>query len=123
MQARLDQLIVMVSDMRRSVGFYRDVLGLRAISESEWWSEFDVGNGTLALHPAPKAEAGGAVSGTHAGTLTVCLTVPDIEATCADLRAKGVEVDGPRVLASMQYSIATFADPDGLSLLLQPERS
>ncbi len=63
------------------------------------------------------------MSGTHAGTLTICLAVPDIEAACADLRGKGVEVDGPRVLASMKYPIATFADPDGMSLLLQPVRS
>src|SRR5215831_5314411 len=49
--------MVTVSDMDRSVRFYRDVLGLKLKFQSPDWSEFDLGPNTLALHgggtPAP----------------------------------------------------------------------
>ena len=48
---------VMVSDMERSVQFYRDTLGLKLRFQSPDWTEFDLGTTTLALHgggkPAP----------------------------------------------------------------------
>lgn len=119
MEARLNLLVVMVSDMDRSVAFYRDTLGLPAREVSEWWSEFDAGGVTLALHPGRKADAPGLENGTDAGTVHVSFAVPDIDQACAELRAKGVEVDGPRVLEGMDTAIATFSDPNGVSLQVQ----
>ena len=40
-----------VDDMARSIAFYRDGLGLTLVRESAWWSEFKVGELTIALHP------------------------------------------------------------------------
>jgi lactoylglutathione lyase len=54
--------MIMVSDMDRSVRFYRDVLGLKLKFQSPEWTEFDVDSTTLALHgggkpqPAPPRE-------------------------------------------------------------------
>jgi hypothetical protein len=47
----LNNLITMitVSDMERSVRFYRDTLGLKLRFQSPDWSEFDFGSNTLAL--------------------------------------------------------------------------
>ena len=65
---RLIYAIVFVSDMQRSVMFYRDVLGLPLRFEGSGWTEFDTGGATLALHPAkdsgqsdgkPKEESSG----------------------------------------------------------------
>ena len=44
--------IIFVSDMARSVAFYRDVLGLPLRFESPEWTEFDTPGSTLALHLA-----------------------------------------------------------------------
>ena len=44
--------IVFVSDMARSIAFYRDVLGLPLRFESPEWTEFDTPGSTLALHLA-----------------------------------------------------------------------
>jgi carbon storage regulator len=44
--------IVFVSDMARSVAFYRDVLGLPLRFESPEWTEFETPGSTLALHLA-----------------------------------------------------------------------
>ncbi|MBA2452493.1 MAG: VOC family protein [Chloroflexia bacterium] len=50
MQAQLRQLIVYVSDMNKSVAFYRDTLGLPLRFESGSWSELEAGGIILALH-------------------------------------------------------------------------
>ena len=44
--------IVFVSDMARSVAFYRDILGLPLRFESPEWTEFETPGSTLALHLA-----------------------------------------------------------------------
>ena len=58
---RVNYVIVFVSDMKRSVSFYRDVLGLPLRFESPEWTEFATEGATLALHasegpPAEKAD-------------------------------------------------------------------
>ena len=47
---RLTCAIVFVSDMKRSVAFYHDVLGLPLRFESPGWTEFATEGATLALH-------------------------------------------------------------------------
>lgn len=123
MQARLHQLIVLVSDMERSSAFYRDVLGLTPVNESEWWSEYEAGGVTIALHPGPQLGVPGGRNGTDAGTVHIAFVVPDIEAACAELRAKGVAVEGPALLEGMDLLTATFSDPDGASLGLEQRSS
>src|SRR3972149_4176553 len=49
---RVNYAIVFVSDMKRSVAFYRDVLGLPLKFESPGWTEFATDGTTLALHKA-----------------------------------------------------------------------
>jgi predicted enzyme related to lactoylglutathione lyase len=47
----LTEVVVYVSDMRRAIAFYRDMLGLEPEFESEHWTTFRTGACTLALHP------------------------------------------------------------------------
>lgn len=49
---RLNYAIVFVSDMARSVAFYRDVIGLPLKFDSPEWSEFATEGATVALHKA-----------------------------------------------------------------------
>src|SRR5215470_2928036 len=64
--------MIIVTDMERSVGFYRDTLGLKLKFQSPDWSEFDMGTTTLALHgggkPAPPKTGS---QETYAGTAYV----------------------------------------------------
>ncbi len=48
--ARINYVIVFVSDMSRAVEFYRDVVGLPLRFDSPEWTEFDTAGATLALH-------------------------------------------------------------------------
>src|SRR3970040_828420 len=55
---RVSYAIVFVSDMKRSVAFYRDVIGLPLKFESPGWTEFETEGATLALHAGEKTNSG-----------------------------------------------------------------
>src|SRR5262245_64999188 len=80
MAMRLSYAIVFVSDMRRSVSFYRDTLGLPLRFESPEWTEFATAGATLALHAA---QASGGErddpSRPPAGRCRPGLNVPDLD--------------------------------------------
>ena len=54
---RVNYAIVFVSDMKRSVAFYRDVIGLPLKFDSPEWSEFSTDGATFALHRSEGAAA------------------------------------------------------------------
>jgi catechol 2,3-dioxygenase-like lactoylglutathione lyase family enzyme len=58
---RLNYAIKFVAEMDKAVAFYRDALGLSPKFESPFWSEFDTGETTLALHPASAENPAGGV--------------------------------------------------------------
>ena len=58
---RLNYVIKFVSDMDKAIAFYRDTLGLELKFQSPFWSEFDTGETTLALHPASDENPAGSV--------------------------------------------------------------
>jgi len=109
-----DNVFYFVSDMKRAVAFYRDVLGLTLVSEGERWSLFDLGGIRLGLHTTagkPLLQNAVGERGVIAGA-QVTLRVTDVHAACATLRARGVEfVSG--VIAQPGGEIAKFRDPDG----------
>ena len=119
---RLTYAIVFVSDMSRSVSFYRDDLGLRLGFESPQWSEFDTGEATLALHASRSPSAGADAEDVPAGRCRPGLAVPDLDAFHRRMIERGIpclrepeEVGGSRV--------AAYADPDGLSISVGEERA
>src|SRR5262245_17465494 len=67
---RLNYAIIFVSDMKRSVVFYRDIIGMPLKFESPEWTEFATEGATIALH-ASKAPAQGA-GGEHDGAAGSC---------------------------------------------------
>src|SRR5262245_44122864 len=84
--------IVMVSDMDRSVRFYRDLLGLKMRFDSPFWTEFDMGTTTLALHHAEKP-ASPPIAGKAepvAGTVSLGFGVVNVDRAFEELKNKGV---------------------------------
>ncbi len=51
---KIGAVILLVSDMRRSISFYKNTLGLPLKSRSKDWTEFIQDGTVLALHPAMK---------------------------------------------------------------------
>ena len=49
---KVGSVILIVSEMEKSLVFYKDILGLPIKSQSEDWTEFFINDTILALHPA-----------------------------------------------------------------------
>jgi lactoylglutathione lyase len=115
---KIDYAMVNVSDMGRSVAFYRDTLGLALRFESPGWSEFETGTTTLALHHAPTpADSSQTRSGLCAGTCTLGISVADLDATYADLQKRGARFVMPPMSQSGEgIRLAVCVDPDGLAI-------
>jgi lactoylglutathione lyase len=127
---KVDYVMVAVSDMHRSIEFYRDRLGLPLKMESPGWSEFQTGPTTLALHGGSKPReastgvgtAGGATGdGGHgelyAGTCTMGFSVDDVQKTFEELQSAGVSfVMPPTLRAEEGIKLAVCLDPDGLAI-------
>jgi lactoylglutathione lyase len=107
---RIDYAIVFVSDMSRSVAYYRDVIGLPLKFETPEWTEFATEGSTLALHKAGEGSLG---DPNAPGTCRTGFSVPDIEAFHERMMEHGVEcVEAPR--ESFGAKLAQYADPDGM---------
>jgi lactoylglutathione lyase len=97
--------MVFVSDMPRSVAFYRDQMGLKLRFTSPAWSEFETGTTILALHPAGPNN--------RAGTSELGVTVQQLNAFYAARRAAGVPFSGPPKQQSYGAPLTEMRDPDG----------
>jgi lactoylglutathione lyase len=119
---RLSYAIVFVSDMARSVSFYRDVLGLPLKYETPHWTEFATTGATLALHAAEApAAARDDPQRTPPARCRPGLCVPDLDAFHARMQKNSVPcVEQPRELFGVR--MAQYADPDGLPISVSEEK-
>src|SRR5439155_7811202 len=106
--------MVMVSDMDRSVRFYRDTVGLKLRFQSPDWTEFDIDSSTLALHsggvPAPPPD-----KERYAGRASIGFNVENVDKVFEELKSKGVRVVMPPTQRPGEgIRIAVMLDPDGL---------
>jgi lactoylglutathione lyase len=119
---RLNYAIVFVSDMSRSVSFYRDVVGLPLRFESPHWTEFATDGATLALHVAQAPR-----SGPHdpekvpAATCRPGLSVPDLDEFHRRMIEKGVACPQPPKDV-FGARLAQYLDPDGLVIAVAQQR-
>jgi catechol 2,3-dioxygenase-like lactoylglutathione lyase family enzyme len=105
-----DCVFYYVSDMERSMRFYRDVIGFRFVSRDDV-ARFDVGGVLFELVPAPDENAL-----RDTGNARLCLRVDDVEETLKVLRAKGARTgQAQRKSAGV---LGTVNDPDGNEISL-----
>jgi lactoylglutathione lyase len=116
---QIDYTMVVVSDMQRSVEFYRDKLGIPLKFQSPQWTEFATGATTLALHGGGVPAAGppsGDPSKT-AGACSIGFNVHDVDKTYEELKAKGINfVMPPTQRETEGIKLAVAVDPDGLPI-------
>ena len=116
---QIDYTMIVVSDMQRSVEFYRDTLGIPLKFQSPEWTEFATGATTLALHgggvPAPGPPQGDPSK--RAGACSIGFNVPDVDKTYEELQAKGLTfVMPPTQREGEGIRLAVAMDPDGLPI-------
>ncbi len=125
-----------VSDLERSLSFYRDAMGMKEILRNEF-AEPSFGSltnnpgahintamlqaGELILQLVEYIHGGGATLGLdHAsvGTLHFSFAVDDIDKTLQDMQRRGVEVTSPIVDITDRIRSFYVADPDGVPVEL-----
>jgi catechol 2,3-dioxygenase-like lactoylglutathione lyase family enzyme len=117
----IGQIHVSVSDIDRSVAFYRDVLGARFLFQvpGQPMAFFDLGGVRLYL--------GKPESPDFRSSPILYFTVDDVDEAHRALRQRGVEfLDEPHVVNRTESSelwMAFFRDPDGTNLALMEDRS
>jgi lactoylglutathione lyase len=89
LQARFSHAILFVADMDKAIAFYRDVMGVPLKFHSPFWSEFDTGAVTLALHPASDANP--------AGQVQLGFATADLPGVYAAREANGLTFSAPPV--------------------------
>ena len=88
-----------VSDLKRAITFYENVLGLKKTGEWPNYATFDVGGVQFGLQP-------------H-GKLEIFLTVDNIDKAYKELREKGVRFLSEPKDEHWGARAATFVDPEG----------
>jgi lactoylglutathione lyase len=113
---RVSYAIVLVSDMERSVAFYRDVLGLPLRFESSHWTEFETEGATLALHASDEPVDGKTRPAAESpGSCRPGLGVSDLDEFHQRMKAAGVTcLQEPKNVFGSR--VAQYQDPDGLAI-------
>jgi lactoylglutathione lyase len=120
---KVDYVMVMVSNMKRSVKFYHETLGLPLKFESEEWTEFQTGTTTLAVHGGAKPSGAKGPGEPQAGTCSIGFSVQDLAKTYQDLQTRGVPfVMPPTDRRDEGIKLAVAVDPDGLTLSFAERR-
>ncbi|MDQ3561709.1 MAG: VOC family protein [Thermoproteota archaeon] len=105
---KVGAVILLVSNMEKSIKFYSDTLELPVKSRSKDWTEFFNNDTVLALHPAPEKKK---MLKTGSGTL-VGFEVTDLDSTVKKLREKRVKFfKRPKDEPFGKHAIVQ--DPDG----------
>jgi len=118
---RVNYAIVFVSDMTRSVSFYRDVVGLPLKFESPGWTEFATDGATLALHASEglNSERDNPLQ-VPAGRCRPGLSVRNLD----EFHKRMVERNVPCVQEPKETfgaRLAQYLDPDGLAISVGEE--
>ncbi len=104
---KLGAVILLVSDMDKSVQFYKEILNIPLKKKSDEWTEFFNKETVLALHPAKNKEK--IKSGQH---ILVGFSASDFEQTIRNLQDKKVIFfKNPREEGFGKHAI--IEDPDG----------
>ncbi|MEP6716361.1 MAG: VOC family protein [Terriglobia bacterium] len=113
----IGQIALSVTDLARATAFYRDVVGLRFLSEAANMSFFDCAGVRLMLSASDKPES------TYSAI--IYYKTDDIQGTCEQLKRCGVVFEAPaRMIAKMpdhELWMAFFRDSEGNLLGLMSE--
>lgn len=115
---QVDYVMIVVSNMNRSIEFYRDKLGLKLKFESPDWTEFQTGATTVALHSGGAPDASDAAFQRKlAGTCSIGFNVEDLNLTYEEMQKRGVKfLMPPSERPGESIRLAVALDPDGLPI-------
>ncbi len=113
MFSKIEYVMILATDMDKSVDFYSKQLGLELKFKTPYWSEFKTGDTTLALHLSSKANEN------KESNCTIGFNVENLNATYAELSKKGVKFTmKPTLKQEEGIKLAVCIDPDGLQITI-----
>jgi len=102
---RIAHITIGVSDLKKFMSFYQDVLGLEKMGEWPAYAIFDIAGVSFGLEPKAKLE--------------ICLLVDDVDKAYLDLKDKGAKFFTEPKDQPWGARAATFADPDGNKVTIE----
>ena len=119
---KVNYIIIFVSNMKMSIGFYKNILGMKLIFETPEWTEFEGEGATIALHKSDvKNSDDVAADKAVAGRCRPGLSVFNLDEFHKRMIENNVtcfqepkEVFGDR--------IAQYLDPDGLAISVSEQK-
>ena len=107
---KIGAVILLVSDMKKSIAFYRNVLGMELKQHpSKDWAEFSKeGTTVLALHPMKKKR----MVKKKNNSMLVGFNISDLETVCDDLKKKKIKFY-KKLTQETFGKHAIIQDPDG----------
>jgi len=122
MMSKVGYSRIVVSDLKRSIAFYRDVLGVPLKYESSDWAEFATLGTRLALKagaPPVAAIPEKSMDGQPiAGRVGIAFEVKNLDQVYRELSARGVKFTQPPQDDGPGGRMAMLLDPDGLEIAL-----
>jgi catechol 2,3-dioxygenase-like lactoylglutathione lyase family enzyme len=115
--ANVDAITLFTEDLAGTKAFYQDAFGLPVIFQDENSAVFKFENtviNVLAATAAPELIEPGTVASPDAGSrFVLTLGVADVDAVCAELAQRGVELLNGPMNRPWGIRTASFADPGG----------
>jgi len=102
---KIQHITFPVSDLKKAVNFYENILGLKKTGEWDNYAIFDLGGVELALEPE--------------GKLHIFLLVDDVDEAYKTFKQKGVKFVTEPKDQHWGGRTAEFADPDGNKFILE----
>jgi catechol 2,3-dioxygenase-like lactoylglutathione lyase family enzyme len=113
----ISAITLFVEDLPATKQFYQDVFGLPVHYEDDVSAVFDFGNTLINLLKATEAseliEPAEVAAPDSGARMQFTITVADVDATCGDLKARGVELLNGPIDRPWGIRTATFRDPAG----------
>jgi len=102
---KIAHITIGVSDLKKSVHFYQDILGLDKFGEWPAYAIFDIAGVSFGLE--------------QKGKLEICLLVDDVDKAYQNLKDDGAEFVTEPKEASWGGRAATLLDPDGNKVTIE----
>jgi len=116
-QMSVDAITLFVEDLELSKSFYQNAFGIPVFFEDENSAVFKFANTLINLLEIPAAHdliEPGLVATPGAGSrFQLTIPVPDVDAMCTELKARGVELLNGPMNRAWGVRTASFTDPSG----------